>query len=405
MIKHGDKKYPRPRIPCECGIDKILCWGPLHPEGYLRHVSSTNCSNTYYGESDEHFLAKKLLTEFLNKNGKVVSYIKKCQCCENVVIFDVNNIVIYKEEQSHRYNDSICRYDIAGLNLNGEPIFGIEIYRSHLAEQTEVRNNLPWVEIKASEIIEKLDTKNQPRKINLEDILCLKDNQRKLNLTNLMCFKKNLSNLIHLKIIEIKNNTPKKIICKQCKKAQSLSEFALNNEYCNSCLKQCENCKIYTEQKLYYSQYCWSCYYVKYRDCQHCCKNLKIELFNLNRHYCDPCYATNYLECKYCNNVKHKRNFNNSEIFCDKCFVENLKKCLECQIITDLKQFKNNICITCYNEKLCKCDTPQINDYKCQDTNCHYFNNEIKRMCFDCAKNKSKLPSQSKCKNCFKYYI
>ncbi len=167
------KKYPRPTIPCGCGVDKKICWNKFGIIS-LRHESkSENCGKNLDSVSEEHNLAQMLLLDYLN-NNLGVNFFKECNCCDNINIS--NKKLKYVKEYTHKFNDKICRYDIAGLNDDNIPLFGIEIYHTHRAEQTEVRNSLPWVEINASDIINELNIDPQPMEIELDDILCLDDN-------------------------------------------------------------------------------------------------------------------------------------------------------------------------------------------------------------------------------------
>jgi hypothetical protein len=186
---NNNKKYPRPKILCnDCNSYKILCWGDkIKP--YLRHIKNSNCYNNHFGMSEEHEFAQDLLVEYLN-NGHKLIFQKKCYCCNNITIpFNINNYIkeyTYKIDNaetniklSYRrlYSSKIinrntfCRYDIAGLNHN-IPLFGIEIYYTHRAENSNIRNNLPWVELNALEIIFKLDIDKYEETIILEDISC-----------------------------------------------------------------------------------------------------------------------------------------------------------------------------------------------------------------------------------------
>lgn len=85
--------------------------------------------------------------------------------CDNHKIIIPNDAKKFKPEVT--YND--CRFDIGYFNIADELIFGIEICETHAVENTNTRNNIPWIEIKAGHIIDLLDNNNK----NLQNIkLC-----------------------------------------------------------------------------------------------------------------------------------------------------------------------------------------------------------------------------------------
>uniref|UniRef100_A0A6C0AD44 Uncharacterized protein n=1 Tax=viral metagenome TaxID=1070528 RepID=A0A6C0AD44_9ZZZZ len=100
-----ERKYPRPKILCDCGNYKILCWGEkIKP--YLRHKADENCENNS-GESDEHSIAKKILVDFLNENSKDIEFKKKCTCCQDISFPE--NIYKFLEEITNT-KDNKTRY-------------------------------------------------------------------------------------------------------------------------------------------------------------------------------------------------------------------------------------------------------------------------------------------------------
>lgn len=167
-----NKKYPRPKSACtKCKGEIIYCSGPIKGNYWRHNNDATKCKNDKFGESIEHKTGKSLLCSYLNEHNKV-SFKKKCKCCKDIEFN--NNITGWKEEYRYQKELDLCIFDIMGISTI--PLLGIEIMHSHRSEKTNLRNNISWVEINASEIIEKLDVKKQPSQIILEDIYCLNEN-------------------------------------------------------------------------------------------------------------------------------------------------------------------------------------------------------------------------------------
>ena len=75
--------HPRPKAACDhCAVEVVLCWGEKVTVPYWRHLVDFTTlrkpdDHQPSCESATHKLAKKLLSEFLNKGGKCV-YLHGC---------------------------------------------------------------------------------------------------------------------------------------------------------------------------------------------------------------------------------------------------------------------------------------------------------------------------------------
>ena len=148
--------YPRPTIKCpKCEKDTILCWGTKR-KPYLRHKNSTCGSDKKSnGESALHLLAKRMLCEFLN-NGNKVTFNTNCGNCKSKISeITAPSDKSWKLEYTLQNNSGSVRFDIAAVYEN--PIFGIEIYKTHRAISNTLRNIIPWVEVDAIDVLDKLD--------------------------------------------------------------------------------------------------------------------------------------------------------------------------------------------------------------------------------------------------------
>ena len=129
------------------------------------HYPNSICKNKPSCESENHKLAKKLLTDYLN-NKNVVIFISKCDSCnihiENKIPENVN---FYEQEKS---DDKSRRWDIAGFHDENKIIYGIEIFNTHKAE-TENRKDILWFEVDSLDVIDKL-FEYMPENLTLNDI-------------------------------------------------------------------------------------------------------------------------------------------------------------------------------------------------------------------------------------------
>jgi len=109
-------------------------------------------------------------------------------------------------------------------------LFGIEIFHSHRAENTEVRNSLLWVEINADEIIKKLDLKTIKLPVIFNDIFCSKlkieDSETKILEVS---YEKSHSECNQLNILLSEPSFKNK--CKDCYFLKESKEYDLKKTY------------------------------------------------------------------------------------------------------------------------------------------------------------------------------
>lgn len=203
--KKTDRPYPRPTYECtDCSGTLILCYGDqINP--YVRHktknknINSNGCSANL--ESCIHKYAKKLLCIYLNRKiiSKNVIYNDRCYCKSINNIEQYMDLTLdYKEEVTYKN----IRFDIAGINKNNEIKFGIEIYYKHKTINIDDRNDIPWIEIDAYEIIKFLDVNNVPLKLILNNI-----RTSVIKCDNKICMpNRDLSREVLYKYIQNKNN-------------------------------------------------------------------------------------------------------------------------------------------------------------------------------------------------------
>ena len=146
------KSYPRPSILCDsCQREVILCWGEKHPTPYFRHKGKREpslCSGG--GEGALHRLAKEQLCDYLNHGG-LVKYRELCKKCGNTVILNIPSSLEWKLEVTYRS----IRFDIAAMN-GDSLLMGIEIHSTHRAENTEIRDEIKWIEVNCNEVLKGL---------------------------------------------------------------------------------------------------------------------------------------------------------------------------------------------------------------------------------------------------------
>lgn len=162
----GGLLYPRPKIKCDgCGKDLIVCWGKKMPP-YIRHLSTVNCGYRYTTESIEHYTAKKLLVSYLN-NGKSIKFKKQCCGRESYRISkyklrisgEALKIVKWKSEHTINGDGKYNRLDVAATCKSKHALFCIEVFHTHRTSEGTLRDNIPWVEVNATEVISKIDSK------------------------------------------------------------------------------------------------------------------------------------------------------------------------------------------------------------------------------------------------------
>lgn len=225
----NDRLCPRKKYNCdECGNKIIMKW--RNEKMYWSHLpgSRQKCQSTN-NESHEHLLAKDLLCEYL-KGGNTVIFKKKCISCDNVILNNRN--IFFKCEQSLSIDDKKIIFDIGGLDEEGKIIFGIEIMKTHKSENILQRNIIPWVEINAFEIIDKLDKKITPKELFLIDIFCFKEYQYKINF-----IKKEEEKKLKEEENKLKEEENKLKEEKNFKKCLTCNQQLLKNNKYNNCQK------------------------------------------------------------------------------------------------------------------------------------------------------------------------
>ena len=159
-IKSG-RLYPRPFDKCDaCDKKIILCWGKTMSP-YWRHSTKGDHDHKPNSESFNHLFAKKILTDYLTDGKKINIY----HHCNNYRITIPNSANKFKQEVI--FED--CCFDIGCLDVSDNLVFGIEICETHSVENTNTRNKIPWIETKASDVINSLDNSDK----NIQNIkLC-----------------------------------------------------------------------------------------------------------------------------------------------------------------------------------------------------------------------------------------
>lgn len=156
----GGRLYPRPKTTCDhCTKEVVLCWGEKITAPYWRHPAGTSDSHQAFCESATHKLAKKLLSEYLTGGGKCVY---RHGCHSDLKIADEACVKFVEE---YTYKD--VRWDIACLDVEDCLLFGIEIRVTHVVNKITTRDEVPWVEVSANEVLTLLDKAETPREITL----------------------------------------------------------------------------------------------------------------------------------------------------------------------------------------------------------------------------------------------
>lgn len=256
------RRYPRPRAPCDCcGNEVILCWGEIkttphwrHPSGKAKDGHQASC------ESGTHKFAKELMIKYLTRGGICIY---KHACDAGSLKKSDDACVKFVEE----YTDRDIRWDIACLSEDNRVLFGIEIKVTHSVNKTTTRNEVPWVEVDAYEVISHLDFLEVPGTITLNNI----------STSELCCIRKfELKRMSHLDIArslgflvrsrgfdaQQRKYVMSDLWCERGEKDKYQSEVAeefLSREKCLKCERKydIESC---------FKPYCGRCYYLISND-------------------------------------------------------------------------------------------------------------------------------------------
>lgn len=131
--KHEDegRRYPRPTVPCECGVDLILCWGPS-VGAYFRHASSGGAGGERACASDPgagmRALAKTLLVEHLvaHRGCEIRAACQHCQTPACTVTVPAHAGVVVDERHVDP-DGNPAAWSVALVDEAGSTIFGFEI--------------------------------------------------------------------------------------------------------------------------------------------------------------------------------------------------------------------------------------------------------------------------------------
>ena len=159
------KLYPRPAGECaECNMKIILCYGP-NVQPYWRHVHDKHKEKPDHspsnGETLTHYYAKTLLQKYLNQKYSCVF----AHPCNKTTIHIPPSTSPFRTEYPYKN----CIWDLVGFNSDSTISFGIEILHTHKTGSTKNRDDIPWVEVKADEVLRLLDTNNPSKEITLID--------------------------------------------------------------------------------------------------------------------------------------------------------------------------------------------------------------------------------------------
>lgn len=161
------RSYPRPTIKCsQCGAEKILCWGEKN-RPHFRHKSSDKECTGNSVETDSHSMCKKLLCEFLDKDG-IIKFESACHVC-GIIMDDV--ITVPKcdtHTEEYRHNDVI--FDVGCLSGGKLLQYGIEVRHTHPTDNFKGREDVEWYEVETISTLNKLDTSENITEITLLDV-------------------------------------------------------------------------------------------------------------------------------------------------------------------------------------------------------------------------------------------
>ena len=168
--KTMERTTPRPRCICEdCKAPLVLKWGDKRRMHWSHIGDKGLCTNSSPGETETHRLAKTMLVKFLNRGGMIL-FLNECEQCANETILKMPECATMFEEEFKSYNNDVnqkCVFDVAALTKDNTLCFGIEIWNTHKTTNVEPRNNVPWFEIKAVDVLYLLDRVNLVTEITL----------------------------------------------------------------------------------------------------------------------------------------------------------------------------------------------------------------------------------------------
>lgn len=156
-----DEATPKTKYHCpECGGVLYLRSRKKAPHFY-HHKKPDHCG---LNEGIPHVIAKhsikKAVLDALEGIGKTPSIKRTCRTCGNIITqpLPLHKITRLEFEKPIHANGSIIRFDVALINQKGSVVCGVEVYHKHRVDEKKRERlssiNIPWLEVKAEEIIQ-----------------------------------------------------------------------------------------------------------------------------------------------------------------------------------------------------------------------------------------------------------
>lgn len=290
-------KYPRPHVICDvCKGELIVCYGNKITRPYLRHKTKVNHEPA--SETWEHQEAKGLIIEYLNSGGDCV-FGHSCNGRITHTSFPMG--LKYAEEVSFKKS----QLDVAGMNSDGKVVVNLEIYHTHRTAKVCDRDSLVWVEVKASEVINKLSVAKGDRILQLTDArqkdCCIKTStsldtmlvKTSSSITNnyndmTTAYERFMYNKQWVEDSRIEQLSIKLGYEPTSRIAEHYRSAAMSGKYVDWCkwvVRTEVSCSCHNERS------CDVCLawekFLSYGKCMHCCKSHEV---SYKKPYCGKCY-------------------------------------------------------------------------------------------------------------------
>lgn len=156
----------------ECQREIVYHKGPVRQRGHWQHMPGQGTKQVCKGagESAYHRLAKHFLMYHL-MTGKTLTFASTCRQCDSSMPL-VKIPAFSSVDQEYKYvanSGEVSFFDVVCLNKDNQIVFGIEVWASHKTKRVDARAGVPWVEVRADDVLILMDPTNNPISAHLTD--------------------------------------------------------------------------------------------------------------------------------------------------------------------------------------------------------------------------------------------
>lgn len=149
------------RLCRECNKDTELSWRD-DKTPYWKHIKRNIHCTMDYAQSSLHKMVKDFLINYISLGGQI-EFMYNCHYCKSFLTPSLlcdSEISCQEDIPYVNLIDEKHYFDIAGVNKEGQIVFGIDILHKFKSENSIANMGIPWFEIHIGDVLDQIDTAN-----------------------------------------------------------------------------------------------------------------------------------------------------------------------------------------------------------------------------------------------------